>query len=429
MRRLLPLLLAAACSKPGAPAIASFSVDKPAAFTGDVVTFSWQVTGADTLSLDPGLGTVTGQGAQAVVQESTTFVLTAANEHGKTARPVTVAVQPRPPPPLIQGFAASPSQAPAGSAVTLRWSVAAATGVTIDQSPGAGQALGPQPATGSVVVHPAANTLYTLTATGAPGAVNPPPVQAMFRVAVPPSITRFDADATSVTQGQGVTLSWRGTASSWSVFDGATTVSLGPVTSLRVTPSPPRTTYTLTGTSATGTIAQAREVAVAAAPATSLSFAAPAPAAADALAFRLGAGSTPALAVLELVTLRALSARALAIDLPLDASKVTLDPSSLSVNRAAIDPGSPLAARVVLGRGRLANTLVLGIAARATGGVPAADASLPAGTVVASFSLGVRAAGGPGTVWDASRPARAALRSAAAASVPISLAAGMLVTQ
>ena len=411
-----------ACSKPGAPAIASFTVDQPAVFTGDVVTFAWKVTGGKTLSIDPLVGAVTGQRAQVVVQTSTSFVLTAGNDAGKTTRAVAVAVQARPPAPAIQSFRATPAQAPAGTEVLLRWSVSDAAGVTIDQG------VGPQPATGGAVVHPTVNTLYTLTAVGAPGARPTAPVQAMFRVAVAPVIASFTADSSSVTQGREVLLWWTGTATSWSVSkDNQPAAPLGPLTSLVVTPEPPSTTYTLSGFSATGTVSRTLVVTVAARNATALVFTDPLPAAADVVALRVDAASTSSLVILHLVALQALTARALAIDLPLDARKVTLDPSSLMVNRAAIDPGSPMAARIALGSGRLANTLVLGIAARASNGVPAPDVVTAAGTVIASFSLGLAAAGGPGVVWDSSvHPAKAALRNAGNASVPISLAAGML---
>jgi hypothetical protein len=421
-RGLCVLLAAAglACGKQGAPAIASFSVDKPLVLTGDVVTFNWQVSGAKTLAIEPLVGPVTGNTAQVAVPSATTFVLTATNDAGQTTRAVVVTVQARPPSPSVDSFSATPAQAPAGAEVKLRWSVSGATAVTIDQG------LGPQPASGGAIVHPAVNTLYTLTAAGPPGALAAAPVQAMFRVSQAPVISSFAADPAGVTQGQSVTLSWRGTATRWSVTDGTTTWSLGPLTSLVVTPAPPATTYTLMASSATGTATQPLTVPVAAASATALTFTAGIPAAADAVALRLNAASTTSLVVLELVAAQALTARALALNLPLDAHKVTLDPASLSVNAAAIDPGSPMAARLALGTGRLANTLVLGIAARASGGVPAPDVTIAAGTVIARFSLGVAAAGGPGVVWDGTRPAQATLRNAASRGVPISVAAGML---
>ena len=236
MKRLALLLLAAACGKAATPVIASFAVDKASAFSGDVLTFTWQVSGAKTISIDPGIGAVTGGTVKSVVFHPTRFVLTAVNDAGKTTRAVEVGVSQRPPPPEIESFSATPAQAPAGTEVRLRWRVSNADGVSIDQG------VGPQPASGGAVVHPTVNTLYTLTAVGAAGANPVPPAQAMFRVAVAPVIARFDADATSVTQGQEVQLSWSGTATSWSVFDGATTTNLGPLTSLLVTPSPPATT-------------------------------------------------------------------------------------------------------------------------------------------------------------------------------------------
>ncbi len=420
----MALAASVACRKSGPPSIASFTVDKPAAFSGDLLTFSWQVTGAETLSIDPGPGAITGSTAQSVVVRPTSFVLTATNGAGRTTRAVAVSVEARPPPPLIESFGATPAQAPAGTEVKLRWSLSNATGVSIDQG------VGLQPASGGAVVHPTVNTLYTLTAVGAPGARPVPPVQAMFRVAVAPVIASFTPDAASVTQGQDVRLFWRGTATSWSVSDGSTTTNLGPLTSLVVTPAPPAVIYTLTGTSAMGTATQPLTVTVTAAPATSLVFTELTPAATDAVALRRDASSTATQVVLNLVAVQALTARAIAIDLPLDAKKVTIDPTSLEVNPGGggIDAGNPMAARIVLGTGRLANTLVLGIAARATLGVPAPDVSIASGAVLARFSVGVAAAGGPGVVWDSSRPAKAALRNAVSGSVPIRVAAGMLAT-
>ncbi|HML15950.1 MAG TPA: OmpA family protein [Bryobacteraceae bacterium] len=73
---------------------------------------------------------------------------------------------PPPPPPLavrINSFTAEPSSIERGQSATLRWSVANATDISIDQS------LGPVAANGSRQVFPANSTTYTLTARGAAG--------------------------------------------------------------------------------------------------------------------------------------------------------------------------------------------------------------------------------------------------------------------
>jgi len=70
---------------------------------------------------------------------------------------------PKPNPPRIDTFAAEPATIERGQSSTLRWSVANATNMTIDQGIGAIQA------NGSRQVTPGNSTTYTLTASGAGG--------------------------------------------------------------------------------------------------------------------------------------------------------------------------------------------------------------------------------------------------------------------
>lgn len=74
---------------------------------------------------------------------------------------------PAPPPPpaavRIATFTAEPRSIERGQSATLRWSVANATDISIDQS------LGTVPANGSRQVFPSESTTYTLTARGASG--------------------------------------------------------------------------------------------------------------------------------------------------------------------------------------------------------------------------------------------------------------------
>jgi len=70
---------------------------------------------------------------------------------------------PKPNPPRIDTFAAEPATIERGQSSTLRWSVANATNMTIDQGIGAIQA------NGSRQVTPGTSTTYTLTASGAGG--------------------------------------------------------------------------------------------------------------------------------------------------------------------------------------------------------------------------------------------------------------------
>jgi peptidoglycan-associated lipoprotein len=96
--------------------------------------------------------------------------------------PPVVEAPPPPPapkaqPPRIDSFTAEPTTIQRGQSATLRWTVAAATNMSIDQGVGAVQANGSQQ------VSPVNSTTYTLTASGAGGsttrsvtvAVNAPP--------------------------------------------------------------------------------------------------------------------------------------------------------------------------------------------------------------------------------------------------------------
>src|SRR5579883_2338564 len=77
----------------------------------------------------------------------------------------TEAPPPPPPPPAVRinSFTAEPSSIEQGQSATLRWSVANATDITIDQG------LGQVAANGSRQVFPSNTVTYTLTARGAGG--------------------------------------------------------------------------------------------------------------------------------------------------------------------------------------------------------------------------------------------------------------------
>ena len=70
---------------------------------------------------------------------------------------------PKPQPPRIDTFVAEPASIQRGQSSTLRWAVANATNMTIDQGVGAVQANGTRQ------VNPGNSTTYTLTASGAGG--------------------------------------------------------------------------------------------------------------------------------------------------------------------------------------------------------------------------------------------------------------------
>jgi peptidoglycan-associated lipoprotein len=77
--------------------------------------------------------------------------------------PKAEAPPPKPPTPRIESFTVEPSSINRGQAATLRWSVADATDISIDQN------LGSVTANGSRQVFPANTSTYTLTARSAGG--------------------------------------------------------------------------------------------------------------------------------------------------------------------------------------------------------------------------------------------------------------------
>ena len=108
----------------------------------------------------------------AVVFAATLLLATAACKKKVAAAappppPPVVETPPPPPPkaqpPRIDSFTAEPTTIQRGQSATLRWSVAAATNMSIDQGVGAVQANGSQQ------VSPANSTTYTLTASGSGG--------------------------------------------------------------------------------------------------------------------------------------------------------------------------------------------------------------------------------------------------------------------
>ena len=144
-----------------APAIASFSAAPPAIAPGASTTLTWSVSGATALTIDQGVGSVTGQASgQASPATTTTYTLTATNAAGSATATATVTVAT--PKPLIASFTATPGTISAGSSSTLAWSVSGATSLSLDQ--GIGPVTG-----GSRSVSPTTTTVYTLTATNAGG--------------------------------------------------------------------------------------------------------------------------------------------------------------------------------------------------------------------------------------------------------------------
>jgi len=137
-----------------APVITVFSSDLYSIASGETVTLEWYVTGADTITIDQGIGTVSAYGSESLdLDETTTFTLTATNDGGSTTADITIYVDP-----VIEYFTASDYTIDAGDSVTLSWSVTSADYIYIDEG------IGEVDETDSISVSPTETTTYTITA-------------------------------------------------------------------------------------------------------------------------------------------------------------------------------------------------------------------------------------------------------------------------
>jgi hypothetical protein len=223
---------------PAAAVISDFSATPSTIREGDNTTLSWATEHATSLSIDQGVGDVTGKTSITLKPAATTtYTLTATGVTGPVVtRTLKVTVIPNTPGPSIQAFAANPATIDPGQGSTLSWTVSNATKLTIDN--GVGVVTGT-----SIRVTPTATTTYTLKAENSQGAA----VQATATVTVnplpKPTINGFIAVPTTIRPGDSAQLRWDvRNATVISIDNGVGTVT---GTSTSVTPSI-TTTYTLT---------------------------------------------------------------------------------------------------------------------------------------------------------------------------------------
>ncbi len=151
------------------PNIAHFSATPPSIAPGQTSHLSWEVSNAQSLSINRGIGTVDGNGITVQPDTTTSYTLTATNEHGSSTRTLQVTVDAGGPDvtavPVIESFIATPASITAGQATVLTWQVTGATSLSI--SPGIGAVTG-----NSRNVSPGVTTSYTLTATNSLGSAS-----------------------------------------------------------------------------------------------------------------------------------------------------------------------------------------------------------------------------------------------------------------
>jgi phospholipase C len=235
------------------PTVVAFTSTPMTITAGDNAVLTWNVTGAESVSIDHGVGGVPLTGTKQVSpQTTTTYTLTASGTGGTVTAQVTLNVNSAPPPPAAPSIqlTADHTSITSGQTATLSWSSTNATSITLDN--GIGTVTVPS---GSKAVSPTSTTTYTATAAG-PGGSTTASVIITVTAPATPTIGSFTASPTTINKGGVTTLNWT-TAN-------ATSVTLSPALpaednqalplSGNTTDTPSSTTtYTLTATGPGGT--------------------------------------------------------------------------------------------------------------------------------------------------------------------------------
>ncbi len=147
------------------PQVVVFVATPQTISAGQSTKLCWQVTGATSIAIQPGIGTNLNANDCATVSPSasTTYTLTATNATGQIQANTTVNVGAV----TITSFSANPvTSTAAGNPVVLSWTTQNATSVVIVGADLQAQTL---PVSGSITVNPITNSTYTLTAYGPAG--------------------------------------------------------------------------------------------------------------------------------------------------------------------------------------------------------------------------------------------------------------------
>ena len=188
------------------PVISSFTAASPTIINGSGTTLSWTVGGAINLSLDHGIGDVTGLSSKYVAPTTTvTYMLTATNAAGSVTATTTVTVASSAP--VITSFNALPGTLFLGESVELYAIFTGGTGYVEDPS---GARL-PIYSGVDIRVTPAlvpglseGVVIYRLTVVNEQGLAGSASIS--VHVVAPPSITSFTATPTSISPGDPVRL-------------------------------------------------------------------------------------------------------------------------------------------------------------------------------------------------------------------------------
>ncbi|MBN1375173.1 MAG: hypothetical protein JXA01_03350 [Dehalococcoidia bacterium] len=144
------------------PVVVQFNALPKSIELGHASTLTWNVSGANKVTIEPELGTVPAAGSSFVFPNKTTvYTLTAASDCCVVDRTVIVQVAQFPAPfylPIVELFNISPNSIYKGNSAILEWSVSNADSIFINNG------IGPVAASGSIAVSPSNSSIYTITA-------------------------------------------------------------------------------------------------------------------------------------------------------------------------------------------------------------------------------------------------------------------------
>ena len=242
------------------PTISGFGASPSSIYQGDGSTLSWNVGGATSLSLDNGIGAVSGTSRVVSPSATTYYTLTATNTVNGVSvsrmAGVTVSVSPRPTVPSITSFTADAAAIASGSGTMLRWNVSNSVGAVVVTITNAGTVT----QSGSQSVTPATTTTYTLKATNSLDSSKWVTGDVTVTVVEKPVIT-FSASPAAVNVGSSSTLTWSVANVPTSVSIDQGIASVAAVGTRSVTPAA-TTAYTLTASNLAGTVTATATVSV-----------------------------------------------------------------------------------------------------------------------------------------------------------------------
>jgi hypothetical protein len=145
-------------------AVIEFTSNPSAINSGGTSTLLWNVTGANSVTIDQGIGLVSATGSRVIAPAmSTIYTISATNSAGTVTSSAVTTVNSASPQPVIMGFG---SNLNSDGTSTLWWNVSGANSVSIDQG------IGQVSAAGTMLVSPATSTVYTISAANYTGTVS-----------------------------------------------------------------------------------------------------------------------------------------------------------------------------------------------------------------------------------------------------------------